>query len=156
MLAIINIVFYTSSTAKAVPLPLKGKAIKGFSILMNDLYNSKLSVFSKQLRKNMTSEEKHLWYDFLKKLPFTVKRQKIIGDYIVDFYIASKNIVIEIDGLQHKTEEYKIKDRIRDQYLNKLGITVLRYTNIYLNRNFYSVCNDICKYLDVSVECILK
>ena len=49
----------------------------------------------------MTKEERHLWYDFLKNLPVMVHRQKIIGQYIADFYIAEKKIVIELDGSQH-------------------------------------------------------
>ena len=61
-------------------------------------YNEKLVPNAQALRKNMTPEEKHLWYDFLKRLPVTVNRQKNIGNYIVDFYISSACIVIEIDG----------------------------------------------------------
>ena len=60
-------------------------------------YNKKLAPIAQELRKNMTPEEKHLWYDFLKRLPVTVNRQKNIGNYIVDFYISSFSIVIEID-----------------------------------------------------------
>jgi len=68
---------------------------------MNKTNNSKLTGNAKTLRKNMTKEERHLWYDFLKTLPLTVNRQKVIGNYIVDFYIASSKIVIELDGSQH-------------------------------------------------------
>ena len=63
-------------------------------------YNRKLVANAQKLRKNMTPEEKHLWYDFLKKLPVTVNRQKNIGNYIVDFYIPSARLVIELDGIQ--------------------------------------------------------
>lgn len=56
---------------------------------------------ARMLRLNMTPEEKHLWYDFLKKLPVPVKRQYCIKGYIVDFYIPGKKTVIEVDGLQH-------------------------------------------------------
>ena len=55
---------------------------------VNNKYNEKLIANSKTLRKNMTKEERHLWYDFLKPLPVTVNRQKVLGRYIVDFYIA--------------------------------------------------------------------
>ena len=61
----------------------------------------KLTGISRVLRKNMTKEERHLWYDFLKGLPLTVNRQKVLGDYIVDFFVASKKLVIELDGSQH-------------------------------------------------------
>ena len=92
-------------------------------------YNKNLVKNARSLRKNMTPEEKHLWYDFLKKLPITVHRQKNIGNYIVDFYIASKKIVIELDGVGHFEEEYENADKIRDADLNRLGVRVIRYTN---------------------------
>lgn len=72
-------------------------------------YNKKLVSNARALRNNMTDEENHLWYDFLKKLPLTVNRQKNIGNYIVDFFIASKRIVIEIDGIQLKCRKIKKK-----------------------------------------------
>ena len=95
----------------------------------------------------MTDEEKHLWYDFLKQLPFTVNRQKNIGRYIVDFYIATKKIVIELDGFQHGLPENAQKDTERDAYLQKMGITVLRYRNSDVNQKFDAVCRDVLKHL---------
>ena len=80
-------------------------------------YNKNLVQNAKSLRKGMTKEEKHLWYDFLKRLPLTVRRQHNIENYIVDFYIAEKKIVIEIDGIQHNTEEHKAADEKRDAEL---------------------------------------
>ena len=76
----------------------------------------------------MTDEEKELWYKFLKLLPMTVNRQKNIGNYIVDFFISSKNIVIEIDGRQHYTAKNKAADAKRDAELTSLGLKVLRYS----------------------------
>ena len=70
-------------------------------------YNKKLVSNARTLRKNMTSEEKHLWYDFLKRLPYNVRRQHNIENYIVDFYIAEKKVVIEVDGRQHLSFEHK-------------------------------------------------
>ena len=110
---------------------------------MNELYNKELIENSRKLRKEMTPEEKHLWYDFLKKLPLTVHRQKVICSYIVDFYIPSEKIVIEIDGSQHYEHEAKEKDKKRDAKLDSLGIKVLRYTNLQINRDFENVCKDI-------------
>ena len=97
----------------------------------------------------MTDEEKHLWYDFLKQLPLTVNRQKNIGCYIVDFYIATKKIVIELDGIQHGTPENIEKDAARDAYLQKMGITVLRYPHTVVNQKFDDVCRDILVHLDL-------
>ena len=112
-------------------------------------YNKKLVSNARALRNNMTDEENHLWYDFLKKLPLTVNRQKNIGNYIVDFFIASKRIVIEIDGIQHKMPENKKEDEKRDDDLYNLGITVLRYSNHDINCNFNTVCEDILKHLEL-------
>ena len=95
----------------------------------------------------MTGEEKHLWYDFLKKLPVTVNRQKVIGNYIVDFYCASAKLVIEIDGSQHYEDSGKNADRVRDEYLRTLGLTILRYSNLEINRKFDSVCADISEHI---------
>ena len=112
-------------------------------------YNKKLVSNAQNLRKNMTDEEKHLWYDFLKKLPVTVNRQKNIGDYIVDYFIASKRIVIELDGSQHGLPENRESDKKRDVDLQRLGITVLRYTNYLIRHQFREVCEDILKHLDL-------
>ena len=113
-------------------------------------YNKKYVSLARKLRKEMTPEEKHLWYDFLKKLPLTVNRQKNIGEFIVDFYIASKNIVIEIDGIQHESIEHNEKDKQRDFDFFRLGIKVLRYTNKSINNNFNEVCEDILTHLELN------
>ncbi len=110
-------------------------------------YDKSLVSTAQTLRKNMTKEEKHLWYDFLKKLSVTVNRQKNIGSYIVDFYISSHRIVIELDGSQHGEPEHREQDRERDDTLYKLGITVLRYTNMQIKQNFRGVCLDILGHL---------
>ena len=95
----------------------------------------------------MTKEERHLWYDFLKSLSVTVNRQKTIGNYILDFYIAKAKIAIELDGSQHYEQEGKEKDIERDQYLNTLGIQVLRYSNYEVNIHFDAVCQDIWNHI---------
>ena len=106
-------------------------------------YNKKLVDNARVLRKNMTPEEKHLWYDLLKRLPYNVRRQHNIGNYIVDFYIAEKKIVIEIDGIQHGSYEHQQKDKDRDLELSKWEITVLRYSNESIRREFNWVASDI-------------
>lgn len=106
-------------------------------------YKKPLKASAQALRREMTPEEKRLWYDFLKKLPITVNRQKIIGCFIVDFYIASKKLVIEVDGRQHFTTEHAESDRARDGELSSRGIRVFRCTNEEIKTNFKQVCDRI-------------
>ena len=115
-------------------------------------YNKKLVPTARALRKNMTPEEKHLWYDFLKRLPLTVKRQHNIENYIVDFYIAEKKIVIELDGAQHTMRKNREADEQRDLALARWGITVLRYSNENIREHFRSVQEDILQKTELSVS----
>ncbi len=110
---------------------------------MNEPYNPKLIGNSQKLRRDMTKEERHLWYDFLKGLPVTVNRQKVFGKYIADFYCASAMLVIELDGSQHFEDTGAKADKTRDEYLKGLGLCVKRYSNEDVNKRFESVCSDI-------------
>lgn len=110
-------------------------------------YNKKFVSNARTLRKNMTPEEKHLWYDFLKGLPYNVRRQHNIENYIVDFYIAEKKIVIEVDGIQHLSMEQREDDERRDAVLNAWGISVLRYSNESVRNSFDLVARDILDHL---------
>ena len=98
---------------------------------------------ARRLRREMTPQERHLWYDFLKSLPFTVHRQKIIGHYIVDFYVPSAKLVIELDGSQHYLGSVPAYDAQRTAYLQGIGCRVLRYANNAVDTNFAGVCEDI-------------
>ena len=110
---------------------------------MNKTHNPALSSNARALRRRMTPEERKLWYDFLKPASVTVQRQKVVGSYIVDFYIASCCLVIELDGFQHGEEKQQQKDQQRDAFLSAQGLTVLRYTNQQINHSFKDVCEDI-------------
>lgn len=114
-------------------------------------YNSNLLKISQTLRKNMTPEEKQLWYHLLCRLPVPVKRQKIIGKYIVDFYIPEYKVVIEIDGKQHSYPENRSSDAERDKYLSDLGIRVFRYKNIDVNTKYNVVADNILLKLGLTV-----
>ena len=94
-------------------------------------YNKELKQFSQKLRKNMTDAERRLWARIRGKQlkGFQVYRQKVIGEYIVDFYCPKARLIIELDGGQHYTEEGKEKDMIRDGYLSGLGLQVLRFSD---------------------------
>lgn len=110
---------------------------------MKKLHNSKLTKLSQNLRKTMTKEERHLWYGFLKCLSVQIYRQRTFGQYIVDFYCPSAKLVIELDGSQHYEEQGVLNDKVRDEYLYSLGLTVLRYSNEDIHKRFESVCQDI-------------
>ena len=115
---------------------------------MDSMKNKNLSELARTLRKNMTRHERHLWYDFLKGLPMMVHRQKVIGSYIVDFYIAEKKLVIELDGSQHYDFPGKQADAARDAFLTEQNLTVLRYANSDIDKNFRGVCEDILSHLE--------
>jgi len=99
--------------------------------------------FSQELRKNMTKEERHLWYDFLKTYPVQFKRQHPIGIYIVDFYCWKAKLIIELDGSQHCAPDAVEYDRKRTHYLEEQGYCVLRYSNYDVQQNFRGVCENI-------------
>ena len=103
-------------------------------------YTDRLRSAARALRKNMTPQEKHLWYDFLKNYPVKFYRQRPICGYIVDFFCVRARLIIELDGSQHYTEDGEEYDTIRTEILNENGLTVLRFTNPQVNREFESVC----------------
>ena len=113
-------------------------------------YNKRFVKNAQQLRKNMTPQERKLWYNFLKGLPLTVHRQHNIENYIVDFYIAERKIVIEIDGLQHESAGNAKSDAERDEVLNSWGIEVMRFSNRRINKAFYSVTCEILEKLGLT------
>ena len=104
------------------------------------LYEHENKQKSQLLRKNQTKEEGKLWHLFLKQYEVRFTRQKLIGNYIVDFYCHRARLVIEIDGSQHYEEENKVYDQERTKYLEKIGLKVLRFTNLEVNRNIRGVC----------------
>ncbi len=110
-------------------------------------YNKALKPYAQKLRREMTREEQHLWYQFLKPQGIKAKRQQIINTFIVDFYIPSAKLVIEIDGSQHYEQEARMRDEERDAALDRLGILVLRYSNSDINQRFRDVCQDILLYI---------
>ena len=115
---------------------------------MQSKHNKQLVPFAKQLRKEMTKEERHLWYDFLRSYPVRFSRQKVLGKYIVDFYSAEAKIVIELDGSQHYEEQNIKQDAERTSFLEGYGLTVIRIPNNEVNTNFRSVC----EYIDAAVR----
>ena len=115
---------------------------------MQPKHNKKLVPFAKQLRKEMTKEERHLWYDFLRMHPARFSRQKVLGKYIADFYSAKAKLVIELDGSQHYEEKEIEKDTQRTAFLESYGLKIIRIPNNEVSCNFCGVC----EYIDAAVS----
>ena len=115
---------------------------------MQSKHNKKLVPRAKQLRKEMTKEERHLWYDFLRSYPVRFSRQKVLGKYIADFYSAQAQLVIELDGSQHFEDESVQKDAERTAFLEGYGLTIIRIPNNEVSRNF----REVCGYIDAAVR----
>ena len=115
-------------------------------------HNPALTKNAKALRKNMTKEERRLWYDFLRTYPVRFLRQKVIDWYIVDFYCHSARLIIELDGSQHYEAQGLLRDRIRTERIEDRGLTVLRIPNNEVNYNF----DGVCEYIDLAVKKALK
>ncbi len=159
-------------TLRTIPHPLRGsplytrgpaifaslvqrevaKRSEAGGIDMDYKHNPALVPFAKKLRKEMTKEERHLWYDFLRTYPVKFLRQKVIGDYIADFYCAKAKLVIELDGSQHYEPNAEEKDKKRTDYLKQYGITVLRIPNNQINQSFDAVC----EYLDRIIASLVQ
>ena len=105
--------------------------------------NEKLVALSRQLRKDMTKEERRLWYDFLRQHPAHFRRQKVLGNYIADFYSANAKLVIELDGSQHYEPDAAQKDSERTAFIETYGLRVIRIPNNEINNNFRGVCDYI-------------
>ena len=115
---------------------------------MQRKHNKQIVPLAKELRKEMTKEERRLWYDFLRNYPVRFSRQKVLGKYIVDFYSAEAKLVIELDGSQHSEDDKLVKDAERTAFLESYGLTVLRIPNNEVNRNF----QEVCQYIDMAVK----
>ena len=106
-------------------------------------YKAKLIPRAKELRKNATPQENHLWYDFLRSYPVRFQRQKTIGSFIADFYCHAAKLVIEIDGSQHYEPQGQAYDEERTVILEQYGLEVLRFSNRDINTDFRAVCEQI-------------
>jgi len=115
---------------------------------MERKHNPDLTENAKKLRKNMTKEERHLWYDFLKIYPIRFLRQKVIDNYIVDFYCHQARLIVELDGSQHYEPKEQLRDAIRTGRLEERNLTVIRIPNNAVNENFRGVC----EYIDLVVR----
>ena len=114
--------------------------------------NNDLLKNARALRKEMTPQELRLWYRFLRTYPVKIYKQRIIGEYIVDFYCHSARLVIELDGSQHYDPEGIAYDEARTAYLESLGLKVVRFSNADINVRFSAVCEEIHRIITLSVS----
>ena len=103
---------------------------------------------ARKLRREMTKEERHLWYDFLCRYPVRFRRQRPMLDYIMDFYCPKVQLGVELDGGQHASGEQLEYDMERTHRLSKMGIFILRFTNREIWQNF----SGVCQMIDRTVE----
>ena len=103
-------------------------------------HNKKLTPIAKKLRKEMTKQEKHLWYDFLRTYRPRFLRQKAVNKFVADFYCSKAKLIIELDGSQHYTEKGLLKDKKRTKILNTYGLKIIRFTNNEIDKHFEGVC----------------
>ena len=115
---------------------------------MQSKHNKQLVPFAKQLRKEMTKEERRLWYDFLRTHSVRFSRQKVLGRYIADFYSAEARLIIELDGSQHYEDWNVEKDAERTAFLESSGLAIIRIPNNEVMQNFRGVC----EYIDAIVK----
>ena len=108
---------------------------------MEELLNARHR--AQELRKNMTKEERHLWYDFLKTYPVQFKRQYQIGYYYVDFFCYKAKLIVELDGSQHCSAKAMAYDKARTDFLQEQGFLVQRFSNLDVMKNFQAVCEAI-------------
>ena len=118
---------------------------------MERKYNKNLIPNAKSLRKNMTKEERHLWYDFLRDYPVKFRRRAVINQYIADFYCPEAKLIIELDGSQHFEEKGIEYDEKRTAFLEQYGLTVIRIANNMIHKQF----KEVCEYIDHTVKQIV-
>ena len=106
-------------------------------------YRRDLIPRAKDLRKNATRQEEHLWYDYLRRYPIRFQRQKVISTYIVDFYCRSAKLIVELDGDQHGEAGQQQYEAIRTSELERMGLKILRFSNSDVNHAFEEICMQI-------------
>ena len=106
-------------------------------------HNRRLTSRAQTLRKNMTKEERRLWYEYLHDYPYRFRRQVTVGKYILDFYCATAKLAVELDGSQHCEPAQLLYDEQRTAYLDSIGIYVLRFSNLDVLQNLSGVCQQI-------------
>ena len=111
-------------------------------------YTSRAGHYARALRRGMTAEERHLWFDFLRSYQPKFYRQRPLGRYIADFVCPTAQLCIELDGGQHYEKQEEKYDEKRSVYLQERGYRVLRFSNSDIWRYF----KEVCEYIDKAVH----
>ena len=119
---------------------------------MRPKHNPSLVPHARQLRKDMTKEERRLWYEYLRDHPARFTRQKILGRYIADFYSAQARLVIELDGSQHYDPQTQSQDAARTAFLQQYQLRVIRIPNNAVMGNFRGVCEMLDREIEQSLS----
>ncbi len=106
-------------------------------------HNGNLTGKAQRLRKEMTKEERRLWYEYLRSYPLQFRRHVTCGSYIMDLYCAAARLAVELDGSQHYELSEQAYDAKRTAYLQSQGIQVLRFSNTDVLQNLRAVCQAI-------------
>ena len=114
--------------------------------------NNKLLPRARELRRDMTPQERKLWYCFLRQYPVKIYKQRIIKSFIVDFYCHAAKLVIEVDGSQHYSAQGQAYDRERSEILERYGLRVLRFSNYEIDTQFNSVCDTIYQAIEERMQ----
>ena len=112
-------------------------------------YRRRLKRSARSLRRDPTPAERKLWFEFLRDLPLRFSRQKPLGNYIADFYCASRLLIIEVDGDSHFTDQGEIYDGRRSAVLEGQGLQIIRFTNLEVMDQFEAVCGRIREALKI-------
>ena len=107
---------------------------------------------ARELRKNMTPQEKKLWYQFLSHYPIRFYKQRIILSFIVDFYCSEAKLVIEVDGAQHYSSQGMAYDRERSIMFQEFGLKVIRFSNHRIDNEFDEVCKEIDREIKTRIQ----
>ena len=127
---------------------MRGVLKKGYIMKVN--YHPKLKELARKLRKNSTKSEIKLWHHLKgkKMMGYDFHRQKPIDSFIVDFFCNKLKLVIEPDGYTHTFEEVVDKDKLKQEKLKELGISVLRFRDEDVMKNMDGVLNVIRHFID--------
>jgi len=116
-------------------------------------YSGRSAEWARRLRRESTNSEKRLWMVLRNnQLGIHFRRQAPCGFYIVDFLAVKARLIVELDGSQHYTEDGQKSDRKRDAYLQRHGLTVLRFSNVDVIENIEGVLAEIEKHVRKSRE----